>query len=154
MCPVNQKSGFTIMELMVVIGIIAVLAAIAVPSFIGWLPARRLEAAAIDVNTAIRVARLSAVKKNTSAILQFDVNDEGYVITAAGRSVKRGTMPAGVDLKDVLLSNQSTPAPGGLIMFDSRGFPAPPVDIVVQNTSGATRTIQVNLTGGSRIIRD
>ena len=147
----NQESGFTLLELMVVIGIIGVLSAIAVPSYISWLPARRLEAAASDVNTAIQVARLSAVKKNTSAILQFDVNDESYVITVAGDSVKHGKMPHGVDLKDVLLSNQSTPAPGGVILFDSRGFPAPPVDIVVQNTSGTTRTIQVNLTGSSRI---
>jgi len=149
----NEESGFTLIELMVVIGIVAVLTAIAVPSFIGRLPARRLESAANDVNSAIRVARLSAVKKNTSAILQFDVDDESYLITVAGSTVKSGKMPAGVDLQDVFLSNQSTPAPGGLIMFDSRGFATPPVDIVLQNTAGTTRTIQVNLTGGSRIIK-
>ena len=149
----NDESGFTLMELMVVIAIVAIISALAVPSFLGWLPARRLESAASDVNTAIRVAKLSAVKENTSAILQFDVNDESYFITVAGRTVRRGKMPAGVDLQDVFLSNQTTPAPGGSIVFDSRGLSTPPVDIVLQNTSGTIRKIQVNLTGSSRIIK-
>ena len=132
----NQQSGFTLIELMVVVAIFAILTAIAVPFFIGKMPARRLEAAASDVNAAIRVARLNAVKKNTTATLQFDVDAESYVITVAGQTVKRGAMPAGVDLQDVFLSNQSTPAPGGVVVFDSRGFPAPPVDVVIQNSAG------------------
>ena len=151
----NEESGFTLIELMVVIAIVAVLAGIAMPSFIGRLPARRLEAAASDVNAAIQVARLSAVKENTSATLQFDVDDESYsiTVTVSGRLVKSGKMPAGVDLEDVFLSNTTNPAFGGLITFDSRGFPTPPVDVVLQNTTGTTWTIQVNLTGSSRLIR-
>jgi prepilin-type N-terminal cleavage/methylation domain-containing protein len=149
----NKESGLTLMELMVVIGILGIISAIVVPSFIGWLPARRLESAASDVNTAIRVARLSAVKENTFAVLQFDVNEESYSVTVSGRTVKRGKMPAGVDLANVFLSNQTTPALGGLITFDSRGFPTPPVDVVLQNTTGTTWTIQVNLTGSSRLNR-
>jgi len=156
MDPMKTDSGFTIMELMVVIGIIAITAVIAVPSFISRLPARRMEAAASEVKMAIQVARLSAVKENTSAILQLDVNNESYSITipATGRTVKRGNMPAGVDLKDVFQSNTTTPAFGGLITFDSRGFPTPPVDVVFfQNSTGTTWTIQVNMTGSSRLSR-
>ena len=141
------------MELMVVIAIVGILCGIALPSYLGRLPARRMESAAGEINTAIRVARLSAVKENTSAILIFDVDDESYSITVAGRTVKRGNMPAGVDLKDVFLSNQTNPAAGGTITFDSRGFPTPAVDVVLQNTTGTTWTIQVNLTGCSRLIR-
>ncbi len=153
MYPMNEESGFSLMEVMVVIAIVAIISVIAIPSFIGRLPARRMESAASDVNTAIRVARLSAVKENTSAVLQFDVDDESYSITVSGRTVKSGKMPAGVDLTDVFLSNQTTPAPDGEITFDSRGFPTPPVDVVLQNTTGTTWTIQVNLTGSSRLIR-
>lgn len=143
------------MELMVVIGIIAIISVIAVPSFISRLPARRMEAAASEVKMAIQVARLSAVKENTPAILQLDVNNESYSITipVTGRTVKRGNMPAGVDLKDVFLSGQTNPALGGLITFDSRGFPTPPVDVVLQNSTGTTWTIQINMTGSSRLSR-
>ena len=101
----KTDSGFTLMELMVVIAIVGILCGIAIPSYLGRLPARRMESAAGEINTAIRVARLSAVKENTSAILIFDVDDESYSITVPGRTVKRGNMPAGVDLKDVFLSN-------------------------------------------------
>jgi prepilin-type N-terminal cleavage/methylation domain-containing protein len=154
MDPMKTDSGFTIMELMVVIAIIAITAVIAVPSFISRLPARRMEAAASEVKMAIQLARLSAVKDNTSAVLQLDVNDESYSVTVSGTTVKRGNMPAGVDLKDVFQSNTTTPAFGGLITFDSRGFPTPPVDVVFfQNSTGTTWTIQVNMTGSSRLSR-
>ena len=144
------------MELMVVIGIIAIISVIAVPSFISRLPARRMEAAASEVKMAIQVARLSAVKENTPAILQLDVNNDSYSITFPGpplRTVKRGNMPAGVDLKDVFLSNTTDSHVGGSITFDSRGFPTPPVDVVLQNSTGTTWTIQINITGSSRLIR-
>jgi prepilin-type N-terminal cleavage/methylation domain-containing protein len=151
--PMNEESGFTIMELMVVIGIVAILAAIALPNFIGKLPAKRIESAASEVRAVFQVARLAAIKENSPAILQFDVNDESYSVRVSGRLVKHGKMPAGVDLKDVFLSNQTTPAPGGAITFNSRGFPTPSVDVFLQNTAGTIWTIQVNLTGSSRLIR-
>jgi hypothetical protein len=93
------------------------------------------------------------VKENTSATLQLNVNAESYSVTVAGRTVKRGNLPPGVDLRDVFLSNQTVPAPGGTIVFDSRGLPNPVVDVFLENTAGTTWTIQVNLTGSSRIIR-
>lgn len=150
---IGSASGFTLMEMMVTIAIIAVISVVAVPSFIGRLPARRLESAAGEVSTAIQIARLSAVKENAQATLLLDVNAESYSVTVNGRTVKRGNLPAGVDLQAVNLSGQATPAAGGLVVFDSRGFPTPPVDVFLQNTSGTTFTIQINLTGSSRLIR-
>ena len=147
----NEESGFTLLELMVVIGIIAIAAAFAMPSFIGRLPAKRMESAASGVKGAFQVARISAIKENTFAILQFDLNDGSYSVRVSGRLVTHGKMPAGVDLKKVL--NQTTSASVNTVTFNSRGFPTPPVDVFLQNTAGATWTIQVNMTGGSRIIR-
>jgi len=147
----NKESGFTLLELMVVIGIIAIAAGLAMPSFIGRLPAKRMESAASGVKAAFQVARMSAIKENTSATLQFDLNDESYSVRVAGRLITHGKMPAGVDLEKVL--NQTTSASVDMITFNSRGFPTPPADVFLQNTAGATWTIQVNMTGGSRIIR-
>ena len=147
----RNDSGFTLFELMVVIGIIAITATIAIPTFIGRLPAKRMESAASSVKAAFQVARLSAIKENTSAILQFDLNDESYSIRVSGRLIKHEKLPAGVDLEKVL--NQTTSASVDMISFNSRGFPTPPVDVFLQNTAGAIWTIQVNMTGSSRVIR-
>jgi prepilin-type N-terminal cleavage/methylation domain-containing protein len=150
----KSDSGFSLLEMMVTIGIVAIVGTVVVPSFIGKMPGKRLESAAGDVSAAIRAARLTAVKENTPAVVQLDVDTESYSVTVPGRAVKRGEMPAGVDLKSVFLSQQTTPVVDGLVTFDSRGFPTPPVDVVLQDTRGATRTIEVNLTGSSRIVRD
>jgi len=141
---IKKEIGFTLFEMMMVISVIAVFTAMMTPYFISWMQTRRLESATGDINAVIRVARLNAVKRNTTAVLQFDVDEDSYFITVGGAVFKQGRMPVGVDLKDV--------SPGETIVFDSRGFPTPPVDIVLQQgTSGAIRTIQVNLTGGTRI---
>ena len=49
----RKQSGFTLAELMLCLGIVAILAAIAVPNFVTWLPKRRLQSAASQVQSAI-----------------------------------------------------------------------------------------------------
>ena len=150
----KSDSGFSMLELMVTIGIVAILGTVAVPAFIGRMPGKQLESAAGEVNTAFKVARLTAVKENTPCLLQLDVDSESYTITVQGGLVKHGKLPAGVDLKSVFLSQQTTPVAGGLITFDSRGFPTPAVDVVLENMRGASWTVEVNLTGSSRIVKN
>lgn len=56
--------GFTLMELLVAMGILVILFAIAVPEIRSWLPNMRLKAAARDVYANLQKAKLEAVKRN------------------------------------------------------------------------------------------
>ena len=143
---------------MVVIGILAILAGIAIPGFISWLPNYRLRSAADDLQSAFQNARLRAVRENSIVRVDFDFANESYlafVDNGAGGNAENGTqeadevtvengqMPAGIDLQDSGL--------GGVVQFTRRGFPDASGNIVVTN---GTRTQTINLTlGGSSSIQ-
>jgi prepilin-type N-terminal cleavage/methylation domain-containing protein len=158
----QKQAGFSMLELIVVIGIFTILLSIAIPNFLGKMPARRLESAASDVNAALQRARLAAIRENTCVVIEFNSSHENYRIfvdnggadpnnacnkiqDADEPTIHGGTFPAGVDLISA--------TPQSSIEFNSRGFPDNTVTIALKNSSGPTWTVTLNLTGSSRINR-
>ena len=152
----RNNSGMTIIELMVVTGILAILASIAIPGFLGWLPNYRLRSAADEVQSTLQNAKLRAIRENAIVRVNFDFGNDTYQAfidngvnadngtrEADEVMVKNGKMPAGIDLQDSGL--------GGAVRFTRRGFPDASGDIDVTN---GTRTQTINLTlGGSSSIQ-
>ena len=65
-------SGFTLIEVLMTIVVLAILAAVAVPGFSVWLPNYRLKAAARDMVSNFQLAKLTAVKRNTNCAITFN----------------------------------------------------------------------------------
>ena len=63
---VNRKKGFTLVELVIVIAVIAVLAAILIPTFGNVIESARLEKARANANNATKQLRIEAVYDNVS----------------------------------------------------------------------------------------
>ena len=63
---VNRKKGFTLVELVIVIAVIAVLAAILIPTFGNVIKSARLEKARANANNATKQLRIEAVYDNVS----------------------------------------------------------------------------------------
>ncbi len=74
----RNDSGFTLTELIVVIAIIAVISAIAVPNLMSWLPHHRLMTATQDLYSNFQKAKLTAIKRNTNCAVTFD--NSGYTV--------------------------------------------------------------------------
>ncbi|MEE4353303.1 MAG: GspH/FimT family pseudopilin [Desulfatiglans sp.] len=77
---ISQKnaSGFTLIELMVGIAILAILAGLAVPAFSTWAPNYRLKNASSDLYSNIQAARMRAIQNGADYAIIFDTGGSSY----------------------------------------------------------------------------
>ena len=69
-----KHQGFTLLELLITVAILAIILAIAVPSFSSQIQSSRTETARLELQAAIETARTIAVTHNKRSVLQ--VTDE------------------------------------------------------------------------------
>ena len=74
----RKQTGFTIVELLIGIALIATITAIAIPNFIEWLPNYRLRSASQDLLSNFQKAKLAAVRSNANVALCFRNDNSGY----------------------------------------------------------------------------
>ncbi len=68
----RKDMGFTLVEMMVVIAIMAIVSAIAVPNFYSYAAGMKLRSASRDLYSTLQNTRMKAVRQNTRWAVQFD----------------------------------------------------------------------------------
>ena len=76
--PARRERGFTLMEVMVVAGIIAIAAAVATPGYMSRLPEIRANGAARALLTDLQLARMQAVSENIEYTVTFSTAGNSY----------------------------------------------------------------------------
>jgi type IV fimbrial biogenesis protein FimT len=67
-----RQAGFTLVETSIAIFLIGILAAVATPTIIRWLPDYRLSSAARDLMSNMQLAKMTAVRSNTNVAVVFN----------------------------------------------------------------------------------
>lgn len=170
----QTNSGFSLVELMVVIGLMAIIMAIGTPVLMEWLPTYRLKGASEDLVGNLNKAKMEAIKRNRLCVVLFDedsdefdymlfIDDDADLIHDNDETVV--TRVRFEDYKSVSLkdpgftdNDDGNPAiafrPNGLLM-DNDG----PLEyrnianftVTLENTKGTERNIIVSKVGNARI---
>jgi prepilin-type N-terminal cleavage/methylation domain-containing protein len=142
----HAARGFSLVELLVVLGVAAVLLAIALPNVSGVMEANKLQTSASMLASKLAEARINALKRNRAAWLRVDAGSGRVQVQTSGPG---GTMldigPAGL-----LPSGVGFVSPVLDIRFDSVGRPTnpPPRRLTVEIVrTHASRSVTVSPAG-------
>ena len=163
---IKANSGFTLMELMVVIAIIAVSLIIAIPTYhFSIKPTVSLNGAARQLYSDVQLTRLRAVTVNTRCGLVFFAAPPRYTIFRDNNPANSQYDAGEEVIKTVNLSKEypkvqldTTQGGGDGINFTNNSFSMTPKglstldgEVYLINNKGKGRRIDVNIMGGVRI---
>ncbi|HEV8539570.1 MAG TPA: prepilin-type N-terminal cleavage/methylation domain-containing protein [Nitrospiraceae bacterium] len=121
---IRTMRGFTLTEMMVVVGIIALLSAFAIPNYLDWQRKYRLKDSIAFLQSSLALARMIAMNQNTTVTVTISQPSATSAVTVAF------TKSAGGGTKDVMPPMTLPPSTG----FTSSAAG----EISLTNTGGGT----------------
>lgn len=82
---VSKQAGFSLIEMMIVVAVMGILAAVGLPNYQAWIQNTQIRTAAESIQTGLQKARIEAVKRNVSVKFVLGANSAWTVscVTAA-----------------------------------------------------------------------
>jgi prepilin-type N-terminal cleavage/methylation domain-containing protein len=142
--------GFSLIEMLVVISVLAIVAAAAIPNLIAWRSGMQFRAAVSELRNDLESAKTRAVKENAKVTVAFNPTAGQYDMTYQDPGsntilLKSQTLPAGVRIASENPA-YTLDSSGNKTSFSSRGT-ADTGTIVLANQQGKTKSISISFIG-------
>lgn len=159
-----RAKGFTLVELMIVIAIMAVLAAIAFPSFQGSMRSNRVATTSNELMAAFALARSEAIRSKYGAGVCASANgtscagtwNDGWLVWVDSPAGTAGALDPGEAVVRVVKPNQRMTMSGSAVIlgFDGRGRSmagAQTFGVKPKDDAAPARCLNLSATGQVRI---
>ncbi|MGD0821385.1 MAG: GspH/FimT family pseudopilin [Desulfomonilia bacterium] len=154
---INKRAGFSLIELMVVVIIIAITAAIAIPNMSGWFGKKNLDSISLQMFSDFQRARSEAITRGRTVTIQinkaggwYEIHDSTNSQIVPQTTMLKNTTIAKVDGFPLNASNANTSG------INSRGFTTTQRGYVMINCTSASgvknRYIVLNVGGMIQIL--
>lgn len=145
-CPASQD-GFTLIELMVTLTVLAVLMGVGVPSFNNFVAGQKVKTASYDLTAALVMARSEAVKRNTDvtvAPVTANTWDSGWTVKAGATTIQQQQALTGAT---VTKAASAAAVPASFVYAASGRLTAGATQYLQINGSSVVKCLKVDLTG-------
>lgn len=139
----NQQGRFLI-DLLVVIGIIALMTTISIPYFRKYQPNLKLNGAARELTSDIRLAQQLTITEQVVHLVDFDMANDRYDILKIDVST---TTVKSVTFDDEVNFQQITGLTDNQVIFNSYGGVSESGQVILVNTNSQTATINIKPSG-------
>lgn len=149
---VNNQTGFSLVELEIVIMIIAILALIAIPTLIGRLPQNRLNGAARQIMGDLMWARSEAVSQQNKFKIYFLDNHRYRILDDDNNNnlIDPNEWITEKDIQDQYHDVIFAPIPIKKPIFNPRGTASSFTTIYIKNSSGMKKIV-IDIAGRVKI---
>jgi prepilin-type N-terminal cleavage/methylation domain-containing protein len=145
----KTQKGFSLIELVIVIGLIGILGAVTAYSWMGYRDNANLKTAAREVMSDIAYCKQRAVSEGIQYRLTFTADTNNYTISAAPFAVAQTKSLANFGPG---LSVSATNFTAGQVTFLPRGTLSSNLGtITLTNDRNSTATITINITGRAHV---